>query len=112
MADPTRTWLAECYSPRIDRPDVARAEARALEAADELRKAGHAIVYLGALLVAEDEVVFHAFSAPEAATVREVGRLAGIRFDRVVEVETVPAPGDVDGVVHLLAGLSGTTSLP
>ncbi len=104
MTAAARTWLAECYSPGIDRSDVALAEERARTAAAELRDSGSRIEYLGALLVPDDEVVFHAFTASDASSVREAGRLAGIRIDRVVEAETVDT-GDAEGALgRLLPG--------
>lgn len=112
MAGPARTWLAECYSPGIDRHAVVQTAERALEAAAGLRRGGHAVRYLGALLVAEDEVVFQAFSADDAGPVHEVGRIAGIRFDRVVEVDTVRAAGGGDVIGQLFAGPGGAPTPP
>jgi hypothetical protein len=96
------TWLAESYSPGIRREDVAAAEQRAATAVDALRGEGVAVAYLGALLVAGDEVVFHVFEADHATSVGEAVRRAAIEVARVVEAEAVPWAGDHDVVADLL----------
>jgi hypothetical protein len=63
---------------------------RARSAAGELHAGGDAIAYLGATLVPADEVVFHAFTAPDAAVVEAASRAAGLNFERVVESTGVP----------------------
>jgi hypothetical protein len=96
------TWLAESYSPGIRREDVAAAERRAASAVAALRGEGVAVAYLGALLVAGDEVVFHVFEADEASSVAEAVGRAQIEVARVVEAESVPWAGDQDVVSGLL----------
>jgi hypothetical protein len=85
-----RTFLVECYLPGIDEAGVAEAATRARLAAGELHARGDAIAYLGATLVPADEVVFHAFTAPDAAIVEAASRAAGLSFERVVESTGVP----------------------
>ena len=75
---PQRTWLVECYSPGIDRAAVASAGARARAAAAALGADDARVEYLGALLVARDEVVFHAFAAPDPGLVHELSELGVI----------------------------------
>ena len=86
-----RTFLVECYLPGIDERGVEDAAARALRSTGELIRRGDRIAYLGATLVPADEVVFHTFSAPDAAIVEAVSRNAGLAFERVVESTRVPA---------------------
>lgn len=84
-----RTFLAECYAPAIDEAAVEVAGARiraALAAADPGRQP---VSYTGALLVPEDEVVFHVFVADDAEVVDEACRTAGVDVARVVESVTV-----------------------
>jgi hypothetical protein len=61
--------------------------------------------------MAEDEVVFHAFRAADAAVVRAVSAAAGLEFERVVESIGV-LPGAAIGpelTEHLIrAGASAT----
>jgi hypothetical protein len=100
-----RTWLVECYSPGIERDAVARAGERAREAALGLRRDGHVVDYLGALLVPDDEVVFHAFASESDALVGDVSRSAGLRYERVVESVTVSALGSPDALDALISPL-------
>jgi hypothetical protein len=54
--------------------------------------AGVPIEYLGALLMATDEVVLHTFRAADAQLVARIAAEAGLAFDRVVEsVEVLPS---------------------
>ena len=94
---PRRTWLVECYSPGIEEEAVARAGARARAAVDEIGRGEPAIDYLGAFLVAADEVVFHAFAADDEALVEAASRRADLRHERIVESVAVPPPGSSDG---------------
>jgi hypothetical protein len=86
-----RTYLVECYEPGVDDVAVAAAGARARVACAETGADNGSVEYLGALLVAEDEVVFHVFKARDAETVRHASRQAGLRFERVVESVTIPS---------------------
>ncbi|MBA3234606.1 MAG: hypothetical protein H0T59_01270 [Chloroflexi bacterium] len=80
-----RTFLVECYSPGIDRAGVEAEADRARGASAELRDSGVGVDYVGAVLVPQDEVVFHLFRSPDAAIVRDVFARAGLAFERVVE---------------------------
>ena len=81
----SRTYLLECYKPGLERAEVESATDRALAASAELREEGRKVEYVGAILVPEDEVVFHVFAAESAAAVREVGVRASVEHERVVE---------------------------
>jgi hypothetical protein len=92
MAQPSKTYVVECYLPGVD----DRALQRAADAtAGQVRRLGPAaadVEYLGALLMAVDEVVLHAFRASDPELVRRVSAAAGLSFDRIVEsVEILPA---------------------
>jgi hypothetical protein len=81
----SRTYLLECYKPGLERADVESATDRALAASAELREEGRKVEYVGAILVPEDEVVFHVFAAESAAAVREASARASVEYERVVE---------------------------
>lgn len=83
------TWLVECYQPGMRRTVVDADAARAREVAGRLSDDGGSIEYLGALLVAADEVVFHAFRAHDADSVRAASLQAGLDYERIVEAVTV-----------------------
>jgi hypothetical protein len=85
----TQTYLVECYAPGIAREEVESAAARVLDASAAMRGEGCSVDYVGALLVPEDEVVFHVFASTSAHAVREASSRASVRFDRVVESVTV-----------------------
>lgn len=85
MTRSARTWLVECYSPGIEREAVVQEGERAREAVVEVRLDGGFVDYLGALFVADDEVVFHAFMAEDPTLVGEASRRAELRFERIVE---------------------------
>ena len=58
-------------------------------AADDLRNQGVPIRYLRSIVIPEDETSFHVFDAPSAALVSDVGRRAGIPFERIVLVSEI-----------------------
>jgi len=80
-----RTYLVECYAPGIDQATVEADAARARDAAMNLRAGGGSIEYLGAWLVAADEVVFHSFRADGPDLVRDASTSAALAFERIVE---------------------------
>lgn len=94
--DPDHTWLVECFAPGIDDAAVAAAADRVRAVLAEATVHGPELEYLGALLMAEDEVVFHAFRAADVEAVRTVSAAAGLEFERVVESIGV-LPGDAIG---------------
>jgi hypothetical protein len=84
-ASQSRTYLLECYKPGLERAEVESASGRALAAAADLREEGRNVEYAGAILVPEDEVVFHVFLADSADAVREASVRASVEYERVVE---------------------------
>ena len=81
----SRTYLLECYKPGLERAEVESENDRALAASAELREEGRKVEYVGAILVPEDEVVFHVFAAESEAAVREASVRASVEYERVVE---------------------------
>lgn len=93
MVEASKTWVVECYVPGVDDATVRRAADRAARAARALGERGLGIQYLGALLMAEDEVVLHAFRARDVDLVRRASTVAELAFARVIEsVEVLPSP--------------------
>ena len=92
MLDTSKTWVVECYVPGVDDAAVRAAAERTAAEIRRLGPDGRQIEYLGALLMAIDEVVLHAFRAIDPELVRGVSTAAGLTFDRIVEsVEVAPA---------------------
>ncbi len=93
MAEIPRIYVVECFVPRVDHAGVQSAVDRAAAETHQAGQGPSSVAYLGALLMAVDEVVLHAFRAADAGTVRRVSLAAGLAFERIVEsVEVLPAP--------------------
>jgi hypothetical protein len=75
--------MAELYAPSLTEGSSARA---AEAAARSLREEGLAVRYMRSIVIPGDETCFHVFEAQSADAVREVGRRAAIRFERIVPV--------------------------
>ena len=92
MAEASKTYVVECYVPGVDDLAVQRAADATAGQVRRLVPPAADVEYLGALLMAIDEVVLHAFRAADPDVVRRVSTAAGLRFDRIVEsVEVLPA---------------------
>ncbi len=88
-------YLAEFYLP--DRGvNLAALAGRARVTAEQSSRAGPAVRFVSAIHAAEDESCFAIYDAESPAAVTAAGSLAGIVFDRVVEVATSDAD-DVSG---------------
>ena len=89
MAD----FLVEVYTPRLDEAALANLVAR-LKVVVEAMSAEIPVTYVRSIHVPEDETCFHLFEAESAEVVDEVGRRAGLTFDRVAAaVEPVTSEG-------------------
>ena len=82
--DGARGYLVECYWPGVTEQAVADAARRAVQAAAEIRRQGHDVDFLTAILVPADETVFCLFEGHEAA-VRAASQRAGVPVERVLE---------------------------
>ena len=89
--EPQKTYVVECYVTGVDDAAVrTAANGVAAEVREMPRDAGD-IEYLGALLMAVDEVVLHTFRTADPELVRRISTSAGLAFDRIVEsVEVLP----------------------
>jgi hypothetical protein len=93
MLEGSKTWVVECYVPGVDDAAVRQAAERAAAEVRRLGPAGRDIEYLGALLMAVDEVVLHAFRARDAELVRSASTAAQLGFERLIEsVQILPGP--------------------
>ena len=85
------SYIAESYLPRARRGELSSLTAQARDAAQALARKGQQIACLRSAFVPEDEVCLLWFIASSPASVSEVGRLANLEFDRVIE-ELEPPP--------------------
>jgi hypothetical protein len=87
----SQVYLLECFWPGVSEEAIAAAARRARRAARELAACGRAVRYLGSQLVPGDEVVFFEVEADSEEAACELGREAGIPFERAVGSVRVPA---------------------
>ena len=80
-------YLAEFYLPDHD-ADLADLARRARATAEQASRTGPAARFLNAIHAPEDESCFAIYEADSPAAVTTAGSLAGIVFDRIVEVTT------------------------
>jgi hypothetical protein len=79
------SFIAESYLAGTRRGELASQAVRARDAAQALAREGHEVAYLRSAFVPDDDVCLHWFIAPSPAIVTELGRLAELEFDRVIE---------------------------
>ena len=84
-------YIAECFWPGVQESDLRDMDARATAAAAEPSGAGDRVVFLGSLLMRDDEVVLCRFQGREEP-VRRVAQLAAIPFERILRAATSPWP--------------------
>jgi Protein of unknown function (DUF4242) len=85
-------YLLELYLPRDHAVDPDELASGAKRAAEQ----GAGVSYLRSIVLPDEELCFHLFGAPSAATVAEVGSRLGMPFERVVEVLEVSAASKED----------------
>lgn len=79
------SYIAESYLSHTRHGEVPSLARRARDAAQTLAGRGQEVAYLRSAFVPEDEVCLHWFIAPSPALITEVGRLAELEWDRVIE---------------------------
>jgi hypothetical protein len=79
------SYIAESYLSRARRSELDSQATRARDAAHALTEQGQEVAYLRSAFVPEDEVSLHWFIAPSSTHITELGRLARLEFDRVIE---------------------------
>jgi len=87
-------YLAEFYLPARGGQTAALA-GRASRAAEEASRAGPPVRFITAIHALEDETCFAIYEAASPAAVIAAGALAGLTFDRVAEIATYDASGEV-----------------
>jgi len=93
MTEGSKTYVVECFLPGVDDAAVHRAADDAAAAVRAIGGPEHGIEYLGALVMAVDEVVLHAFRAVDRELVSQASAAAHLQFERVIEsVEVLPMP--------------------
>ena len=78
------TYLIEAY---VAGGDIADLQDQARATAAAMRGEGHEVRYLRSVLVRTDETCFHLFEAGSEDVVAELGRRAGLSYERIVEAE-------------------------
>jgi Protein of unknown function (DUF4242) len=78
------TYLIEAY---VAGGDIADLQDRARATAAAMRGEGREVRHLRSVLVRADETCFHLFEAASEDVVAELGRRAGLRYERIVEAE-------------------------
>jgi hypothetical protein len=88
------SFLAEVYTPqRAGGGGPPAPVARVRAAAIAIAHRGSGLRYRLALLMPADDACFYLFDAQSAADVAAIGELAGLEFERIVEVvELVETP--------------------
>ena len=79
--------------PDVDDDAVQRSADAAAAATQFVDMGASGVEYLGALLIAVDEVVLHAFRAADVELVRQTTAAAGISYARIVESVEISAVG-------------------
>lgn len=78
-------YLVECFWPGVTRAAHEEADRRLRTVARELEPELGPLLYLGSLLVPEDEVVFLQFEAANPEACRTVAARAGVVHERVLQ---------------------------
>jgi Nickel responsive protein SCO4226-like len=92
MADPIRSYLAECFWPGVTKAQLEELDSRVKLAATTGRDGTARVRYRGSMLMPDDEVVFCFFDGPSASAVEAAAREAGIPFARIVKSTSLPSP--------------------
>jgi hypothetical protein len=90
MANPMRSYLAECFLPGVSEAHIRELDGRAALTAAASRGRTTEVRYRGSMLMPDDEVVFCFFDGPSATAVEAAARDAGIPFARIVESTGIP----------------------
>jgi hypothetical protein len=83
-------YLAECYWPGVTAEKLASVVGRAQTAVEELRREGVQVGVTGSWLVPGDEVALLLVDASTAEAARALNERAGVPFERIVEVVSIP----------------------
>lgn len=89
MGDPPATFVVECFWPGVDEGAVDALNRRVAAAAGALTESGHAVRFVGTILLPEDEVVLCELEGDEP-DVRRASEVAEIPFARIVRSARSP----------------------
>jgi len=77
-------FLVECFVPTSTEDEQQRVAQGIRAACTDLRAEEADVAYLGAIVVPDDEIAFHVFTAADAGLVLEACSRAALRVERVV----------------------------
>ena len=89
------SYITELYLARHRHGELTSLSTRARDAARTLIEAGQPVAYLRCAFVPEDEVCLLWFIAPSRTVLSELGHLAKLEFDRVIEELERPTRGEL-----------------
>jgi hypothetical protein len=78
-------FAAKCYWPGITREQLARAGARATDAAKHATRQGTPLSYLGSILFPDDELMLCLFDGPSPTAVKRANERAGMPCERIMQ---------------------------
>ena len=84
--DGATTFMAECFWPGVTVRKVTDAGERLRQASLAVTSTGGFARYLGSILVPTDEISLCLFEAASLDAAGELGRRAGMPFERVLEI--------------------------
>ncbi len=87
------SYLIESYLPRSRAGELPALVGRLRRATDSLTAEGTRVRHLRSTFLPGDELCLHLLEAESAATVSEASRRAAIEPARVIQAESVAAPG-------------------
>jgi hypothetical protein len=87
------SFLIECFWPGVTEAAHVEADRRLRRAAGALEVELGSLVYLGSVLMPEDEVVLLQFETADPELCRLVAQRAGVDHERVLRTVCLPAAG-------------------
>jgi hypothetical protein len=86
------SYVAECFWPGVTRAELESLDDRASLCAGRTSGAEQPVLYVGSMLMPEDEVVFCFFEGPSAEAIAGAARAAQIPFSRILASTGPPRP--------------------
>ena len=78
------SYVAECFWPGVTRAELESLDVRASLCSGRMSGAEQQVLYVGSMLMPEDEVVFCFFEGPSAEAIAGTARAAEIPFARIL----------------------------
>jgi hypothetical protein len=92
MAETSTRFIAECFWVGVKQDDLSALDRRVESCVAAMTRDGERVLYLGSMLMPEDEVVLCFFEG-SAVTVRQAAERAEIPFERILESGGTAWPG-------------------